>query len=54
VAGPMQALVDAKIDPRKDPKAARAAVAGVLHATKANEIIKDEKKATAPTPAPKK
>jgi hypothetical protein len=41
VAAPMQALVDAKIDPRHDPKAARAAVAGVLHATRANELIKD-------------
>lgn len=34
VAAPMQALVDAKIDPRTDPKRAREAVAGVLHATK--------------------
>lgn len=44
VAAPMQALVDAKIDPRRDPKAARAAVAGVLHATKANELVKDAAK----------
>lgn len=35
VAAPMQALVDAKIDPKKDPKGARAAVAGVLHSTHA-------------------
>jgi hypothetical protein len=38
VAAPMRALVDAKIDPRKDPKRAREAVAGVLHATKAKDI----------------
>ncbi len=44
VASPMQALVDANIDPRKDPKAARAAVAGVLHATKAKELIKEAPK----------
>lgn len=42
VAAPMQALVDANIDPRHDPKAARAAVAGVLHSTRANrDLIKD-------------
>jgi hypothetical protein len=45
VAAPMQALVDSKIDARKDPKAARAAVAGVLHSTKANELIKNAPKA---------
>ncbi len=50
VAAPMQALVDAKIDPRRDPKAARAAVAGVLHATKANGLIKDAAKAKGPAP----
>jgi hypothetical protein len=44
VAAPMQALVDANIDPRHDPKAARAAVAGVLHATKANGLIEDGQK----------
>jgi hypothetical protein len=38
VAAPMQALVDANIDPRKDPKRAREAVAGVLHATKPGEL----------------
>lgn len=54
VAAPMQALVDAKIDPRKDPKAARAAVAGVLHATKARELIKDAPKPGAPAAKPKK
>jgi hypothetical protein len=48
VAAPMQALVDAKIDPKHDPKGARAAVAGVLHATKANGLVKDAAKATAP------
>ena len=53
VAAPMQALVDAKIDPRQDPKAARAAVAGVLHATHANELVKDKAKETRST-APKK
>lgn len=54
VAAPMQALVDANIDPRHDPKAARAAVAGVLHATKANELIKDAAKEKAKSSAPKK
>jgi len=49
VAAPMQVLVDRKIDPRKDPKAARAAVAGVLHATKANELVRH-----APKPDAKK
>jgi len=44
VAAPMQALVDAKIDPRHDPKRARDAVAGVLHATKANQLLKDAEK----------
>jgi len=55
VAAPMQALVDAKIDPRRDPKAARAAVAGVLHSTRANELVKDAaKNAAAKSTAPKK
>ena len=54
VAAPMQALVDAKIDPYKDPKGARAAVAGVLHATKANELVKDKAKSDAKSTAPKK
>jgi hypothetical protein len=54
VAAPMQALVDAKIDPRQDPKGARAAVAGVLHATKANELVKDKAKADSKSTAPKK
>jgi hypothetical protein len=56
VAAPMQVLVDANIDPRHDPKAARAAVAGVLHSTKANELVKDQTKAAnAPkSTAPKK
>jgi hypothetical protein len=40
VAAPMQALIDANIDPHKDPKAARAAVAGVLHETHANSLLK--------------
>jgi hypothetical protein len=54
VAAPMQVLVDAKIDPRHDPKAARAAVAGVLHSTKANELVKDGAKHDALKPgAPK-
>jgi hypothetical protein len=44
VAAPMQALVDANIDPRKDPKGARATVAGVLHGTKARELIKEAPK----------
>lgn len=54
VAAPMQALVDQKIDPRKDPKHARAAVAGVLHATKAGAIVHDAAKAATPTTAPRK
>jgi hypothetical protein len=48
VAAPMQALVDADIDPRKDPRKAREAVAGVLHATKAKGLWKDAAKASAP------
>jgi hypothetical protein len=44
VAAPMQALLDANIDPRRDPKRARDAVAGVLHATKSNQLIKDAPK----------
>lgn len=51
VAAPMQALVDANIDPKKDPKAARAAVTAVLHATKAKPLIDEAPK---PKPAPKK
>jgi hypothetical protein len=35
IAGPMQALVDQHIDPRKEPQRAREAVSKVLHATKA-------------------
>lgn len=56
VAAPMQALVDSKIDPRKDPKAARAAVAGVLHETHAQQLIKDKAKESAKSKstAPKK
>ncbi len=55
VAAPMRALVDAKIDPRRDPKAARAAVAGVLRSTHANELVKDQAKESAKgTSAPKK
>jgi hypothetical protein len=54
VAAPMQALVDSGIDPRKDPKAARAAVAGVLHATHANGLVKDKAREDAKGTAPKK
>jgi len=54
VAAPMQALVDSGIDPRKDPKAARAAVAGVLHATHANGLVKDKARQDAKSSAPKK
>lgn len=54
VAAPMQVLVDSKIDPRKDPKAARAAVAGVLHATHANELVKDKARENAKSTAPKR
>jgi len=44
VARPMQALVDGHIDVRKDPRKAREAVYGVLHSTKANDLIKDAPK----------
>jgi hypothetical protein len=44
VAAPMQALVDAGVDPRKDPRKARETVAGALHATKAKELIHDAPK----------
>jgi hypothetical protein len=52
VEAPMQALIDQKIDPRKDPKGARAAVAAVLHATKAQKLMLTAPKVTAPN-APK-
>ncbi len=42
VAGPMQALVDGNIDPRKDPKGARDAVRSVLHATKTRDLMKHD------------
>jgi DNA polymerase III gamma/tau subunit len=48
VTAPMQVLVDSKIDPRHDPKGARDAVAGVLHSTKANGLVKDGAKNAAP------
>ena len=54
VAAPMQALVDSGIDPRKDPKGARAAVAGVLHATHAQGLVKDKARQDAKSTAPKK
>jgi hypothetical protein len=44
IASGMKALIDKGIDPRKDPKRAREAVAEVLHATKAKGL----------SPAPKK
>jgi hypothetical protein len=50
VAASMQALVDGNIDPRKDPRKAREAVAGVLRATKAKDLVKDAPK-TKPAPA---
>jgi hypothetical protein len=37
ISAGMKALIDQGIDPRKDPKKAREAVAGVLHATKAKK-----------------
>lgn len=40
VETPMRALVESKIDPRKDPKRARAAVAGVLHRTHPGNLSK--------------
>lgn len=49
VAGPMQALLDRGIDPRKDPAAARAAVTGVLHTTRADDLLKDAPKAAPPS-----
>lgn len=36
ISSAMQVLVDQKIDPRKDPRRAREAVAGVLHTTRAS------------------
>jgi hypothetical protein len=55
VAAPMQALIDQNIDPRKDPKRARAAVAAVLHATKAQKLMLNAPKPPAPkSTAPKK
>jgi hypothetical protein len=38
IAGPMQALVDAKIDATQNPLAARQAVGKVLHTTKPEEM----------------
>jgi hypothetical protein len=38
IAGPMQALLDQKIDPYKNPKEAADAVAKILHSTKANQL----------------
>jgi hypothetical protein len=54
VAKAMQALVDGKIDARKDPRKAREAVAGVLHATRARDLVKDAPKPDVPAvkPAP--
>jgi len=40
----MKSLVDAGIDPRRDPKRAREAVAGVLHAAKAKGLSGSDKK----------
>jgi hypothetical protein len=42
VAVPMQALVDAHIDPRKDPRGARDTVGAVMHSTRAREIGKHQ------------
>jgi hypothetical protein len=39
---------------KHDPESARAAVAGVMHSTKANGLIKDAKSAAAKSTAPKK
>jgi hypothetical protein len=38
IAGPMQALLDKKIDPRQNPKEAADAVSKVLHSTRANQL----------------
>jgi hypothetical protein len=54
VAQAMQVLVDGKIDARKDPRKAREAVAGVLHATKARDLVKDAPKPDTKIDAPKK
>ncbi|HXU67960.1 MAG TPA: hypothetical protein VN947_01460 [Polyangia bacterium] len=54
VAAPMQALVNAGIDPLRDPKAARAAVAGVLHATRGGDLLKDKAREDKKSKAPKK
>ena len=48
VASAMQVLVDKNIDARKDPRKAREAVAGALHATKARDLIKDAPKPAGP------
>ena len=46
ISSAMKALVDAGVDPRKDPRKAREAVAGALHSTKARP--------PSPKPAPQK
>jgi hypothetical protein len=51
VAAPMQALVDAGIDPRQDPRRARDTVAGVLHATKTKDLLQTAPKPPATKPA---
>jgi hypothetical protein len=38
IAGPMQALLDQKIDPRQHPKEAADAVSKVLHSTRSNGL----------------
>jgi hypothetical protein len=44
ISSGMKALVEQGIDPRKDPRKAREAVAKMLHTTKANKISPPDKK----------
>jgi hypothetical protein len=48
IAGPMQALVDAGVDPYADPKRAKEVVARTLHATKASSKPPAPQKAAKP------
>jgi hypothetical protein len=60
ISSAMQALVDSKVDPAKDPKRAREEVSKVLHSTKASDKgptpkpTAPPKQPAQPAPAPKK
>jgi hypothetical protein len=43
IAGPMQALLDQKIDPHKNPKEAADAVSKILHSTRTNRVLPPKK-----------